>query len=150
MCAKHKNELTCIEENFGAVIMLPRTGYMKRRPIVAVMGLHESSLINHELNTIWITYCERQGKLCLLRTKRNALQLSVFPNKAEGKTPMRQGVTFEIEMLHPKLCLWVSNTQFLWAIKRLQNVCSFIPEGLLKLLSAWIHFGWSFTLKFSP
>lgn len=47
--------LTCIEESFGTVIMLPGTGDMQRRAIVAVMGLHYSSLINHELNTIGIT-----------------------------------------------------------------------------------------------
>lgn len=48
--------LTCVEENFGTVIMLPGTGYMERCPIVAVMGLHVSSLIDHELNTIWIPW----------------------------------------------------------------------------------------------
>lgn len=45
-------ELTCIEQNLGAVIVLPGTGDVKRCPIVAVMALHESSLINHELHTI--------------------------------------------------------------------------------------------------
>lgn len=52
MNAEHKHERTSTEENFGAVKMLPCTGYMQRRPIVAVVCLHESSLINHELNAI--------------------------------------------------------------------------------------------------
>lgn len=50
--ADDQHELTCFEENFGAVIMLHCTGHMKRCTVVAVVGLHERSVINHELNTI--------------------------------------------------------------------------------------------------
>lgn len=101
-CAEDEHELTCVEENLGAVIMLPCTGYMKRRPIVAVVGLHESSLIDHELNTIWITYCERQAKL-------NDLHESGFQSMAGEQNPRRDKSRFEkcqlIEILHPKFCL---------------------------------------------
>ena len=48
----YKHGLACIEENFGAVIMLPGAGDMKRCPIVAVVGFHESSLIDHELDAV--------------------------------------------------------------------------------------------------
>lgn len=55
---------------------------MKRRPIVAVMGLHESSLIDHELNTLRITYCETQAKLCPTQRRLNAKQQ--LSDKSQG------------------------------------------------------------------
>lgn len=62
LCAEGKRALTLIEENLSAVIMLPRTGYVKGRPVVAVMSLHESASIDHELNTVWVPCWRTQGK----------------------------------------------------------------------------------------
>lgn len=52
LCAGGEHALTLIEENLSAVVVLPRTGYVKGRPVVAVMSLHEGASINHELNTV--------------------------------------------------------------------------------------------------
>lgn len=50
-----KMTFTSIEENFGAVQVFSCTGDMQRRSIVAVMRLHQSSTVNHELNALGIT-----------------------------------------------------------------------------------------------
>lgn len=55
LCGEGTHELTCIEENLSALVMLPCTGHMKRRPVVAVMSLHKSTLIDHELDTVRVT-----------------------------------------------------------------------------------------------
>lgn len=67
--------LTCVEESFGAVIMLPGTGYMERCPIVAVMGLHVSSLIDHELDTIWIPWYLQKKKQTQKITNSSCINL---------------------------------------------------------------------------
>lgn len=52
---RENKTFTSTEENFGAVKMLSCTGDMQWGSIVAIMRLHQSSTVNHELNTLRIT-----------------------------------------------------------------------------------------------
>lgn len=52
---RENKTFTSIEENFCAVKMFSCTGDMQWRSIVAIMRLHQSSTVNHELNALRIT-----------------------------------------------------------------------------------------------
>ena len=71
-----RSGLTCFEEHFCAVIMLPGAGHMEWGPKVAVMGFHESPFIDHELNAVSVP-CQTGQQLSSWVTM-SCISLAVF------------------------------------------------------------------------
>lgn len=105
---RENKTFTRIEENFCAVKMFSCTGDMQWRSIVAIMRLHQSSTVNHELNTLRITCFDTSKRLLTDFTPLVSMPVTCPPYKY---IPSLLSFIYGVEVLSTSQSQFYSHTK---------------------------------------